>query len=226
LAKRDDMKKSGKRATADRGAAVGDSKPVAIQSEETKGSIEELVLQKSSGGGIELTKLANELERDLGYSRDRILRRIMQMKDSGKIRIVESSPYSSLAAYFFSPMNLWFWAAAFATIVSLLLISFTSGFALYLRYVFGGLLVLFLPGYSLVQLLYAKKEELDDLVRLAFSIGLSLAIVPITGLLLNYTPYGIRLLPIAISLASLTLIFLLGAVRRKYSYYRLLRDIS
>ncbi len=70
---------------------------------------------------------------------------------------------------------------------------------LYLRYVFGGLLVLFLPGFSLIELLYAKRKELDDLTRLALSIGLSLAMVPLDGLVLNYTPFGIRLLPVAIS---------------------------
>jgi uncharacterized membrane protein len=34
---------------------------------------------------------------------------------------------------------------------------------------------------------------------------MSLALVPITGLLLNYTPWGIRLLPITLSLLALTL---------------------
>jgi uncharacterized membrane protein len=87
--------------------------------------------------------------------------------------------------------------------------------------VFGGLLVLFLPGYSLVQLLYSKRKELDDLTRLALSIGLSLAIVPLVGLVLNYTPFGIRLLPVAISLGGLTIVLLIGALQRKFSYYKL-----
>ena len=34
---------------------------------------------------------------------------------------------------------------------------------------------------------------------------MSLALVPLTGLLLNYTPWGIRLTPITISLLALTL---------------------
>jgi len=67
---------------------------------------------------------------------------------------------------------------------------------------------LYLPGFSLVELLDGKRKELDDLTRLALSIGLSIAIVPLDGLVLNYTPFGVRLVPIAISLAGLTIIFL------------------
>ncbi len=59
-----------------------------------------------------------------------------------------------------------------STIVSVALISVTSGVVIYLRYVFGGLLVLFLPRYSLVELLYAKNNELDELMGDALSIGL------------------------------------------------------
>ncbi len=198
---------------------------IAIQAEEKVGSIEDLVLHKTSQGGIELSKLVAELEGDLGYSRDRILRRLMEMKDSKKFRMVEKRPYSSLVSYCFSPMSLWFWGAALAAIASLLLVFVSSGFALYLRYVFGGLIILFLPGYSLVELLYAKKQELEDLTRIALSIGLSLAIVPLVGLVLNYTPFGIRLYPVSVSLVALTIIFLIGSIRRKHIYYKLLNDI-
>jgi uncharacterized membrane protein len=37
--------------------------------------------------------------------------------------------------------------------------------------------------------------------RVALSLGLSLAVVPLIGLVLNYTPWGIRLTPILVSLA-------------------------
>ena len=147
------------------------------------------------------------------------------MKSENKIDLVEETPYSKLFAYALSPLSYWYWAAVAATLLSLALISVTSGLVLYLRYVFGGLLVLFLPGFSLVELLYAKRKELDDLTRLALSIGLSLAIVPLDGLVLNYTPFGIRLLPVAISLAGLTIILLTSSLRRKHAYYKLARDV-
>jgi uncharacterized membrane protein len=56
--------------------------------------------------------------------------------------------------------------------------------------------VLFFPGYVFITALFPEKKELDNLERLALSLGLSIAIVPLIGLLLNYTPWGIRLIPL------------------------------
>jgi uncharacterized membrane protein len=57
--------------------------------------------------------------------------------------------------------------------------------------------------------------------KLALSIGLSLAIVPLVGLMLNYTPWGITLTPIMVSLAVFTEALALSALVRKYRYYKL-----
>ncbi len=84
------------------------------------------------------------------------------------------------------------------------------------RTVLGLLLVLFLPGYSLIAALFPKKDDLDSIERLALSFGLSIAITPLIGLVLNYTPYGIRLDPILVSLSSLTVLLCIVAfIRRK-----------
>ncbi|MGC9119326.1 MAG: DUF1616 domain-containing protein, partial [Thermoproteus sp.] len=64
--------------------------------------------------------------------------------------------------------------------------------------------------------LYPRGDELSPLERLALSIGLSLAVVPLIGLLLNYTPFGIRLGPIVASLAAFTTAAVIYATYRKY----------
>jgi len=92
---------------------------------------------------------------------------------------------------------------------------------IYIRYVSGALYVLYLPGYALIEALYSKAEELDQLERLALSIGLSLAVVPLLGLVLNYTPWGIRLVPIIISLIIFTFAMALIAAKRKLGYIKL-----
>jgi len=79
-----------------------------------------------------------------------------------------------------------------------------------IRTVLGLLLVLFLPGYALIASLFPKRDDLDTIERLALSFGLSIAITPLIGLGLNYTPFGIRLDPILVSLTGVTL--LLSAV--------------
>jgi len=60
-------------------------------------------------------------------------------------------------------------------------------------------------------------KELDNIGRAALSIGMSLALVPITGLLLNYTPRGIRATPVTISLLALTTTLATAAVMREFS---------
>jgi uncharacterized membrane protein len=68
--------------------------------------------------------------------------------------------------------------------------------------------VLLLPGYVLLAALYPRKDDLDLAERLALSLGLSIAVVPLIGLALNYSPWGIRLNPI---LACLTLFIVIAA---------------
>lgn len=83
------------------------------------------------------------------------------------------------------------------------------------RTVLGLLLVLFLPGYALIASLFPKKENLDTIERLALSFGLSIAITPLIGLVLNYTPWGIRLDPILVSLTGITLLLCVVAIIRR-----------
>ncbi|MDD3493076.1 MAG: DUF1616 domain-containing protein [Candidatus Thermoplasmatota archaeon] len=61
--------------------------------------------------------------------------------------------------------------------------------------------LLFIPGYLLVLALFPGRD-ISPVERLALSLGLSIAIVPLIGLALNYTPWGIRLEPLVVSLTA------------------------
>jgi len=76
-------------------------------------------------------------------------------------------------------------------------------------------LVLFLPGYSLIAALFPRKDDLDGIERIALSFGLSIAITPLLGLALDYTPFGIRLFPVLIVLSVFTVSLALGAYVRR-----------
>ena len=84
-----------------------------------------------------------------------------------------------------------------------------------LRTVLGLPFVLFFPGYTLICALFPGKKDLGEMERLALSIGLSLAVVPLVGLALNYTPWGIRLYPIITSLFILTLLLSIASNYRR-----------
>ena len=74
------------------------------------------------------------------------------------------------------------------------------------RIALGIPLVLFFPGYTLIAALFPRKGSLGGVERIALSFGLSIAVVPLIGLILNYTPWGIRLYPVLISLTAFILI--------------------
>lgn len=83
------------------------------------------------------------------------------------------------------------------------------------RVIFGIPVILFLPGYVLIAALFPGKTDLDTIERIALSFGLSIAIVPLIGLALNFTPWGIRLVPIVISLTSFIIVMALVAHFRR-----------
>ena len=102
-------------------------------------------------------------------------------------------------------------AVAVITLLLFPVIAFTTG---PLRIALGLLFVLFFPGYVLLSALFPRRDNLDSIERLALSFGLSIAIVPLIGLILNYTPWGISLYPILISVS----LFII--VTAAVAYYR------
>jgi uncharacterized membrane protein len=90
-----------------------------------------------------------------------------------------------------------------------------------LRIVLGLPLILFFPGYTLIAALFPRKADLGRIERVALSFGLSIAVVPLIGLIVNYTPWGIKLYPI---LASIALFILATSGVAWYRRRRLLEE--
>lgn len=79
----------------------------------------------------------------------------------------------------------------------------------------GLVMVLFVPGYTLIAALFPKIGDLEGIERTALSFGLSIAVVPLIGLGLNYTPWGIRLTPVVVSLVVFTIAMAAAAYWRR-----------
>lgn len=107
--------------------------------------------------------------------------------------------------------------AAAIMALAVLLLTLTPLSGLFLRVPIGLLMVLFVPGYVLIAALFPKKGDLDGIERVALSFGLSIAVVPLIGLGLNYTPWGIRLVPVVISISAFTLLMAAAAYWRRMS---------
>ncbi len=89
----------------------------------------------------------------------------------------------------------------------------------------GTLTSLYFPGYAFIEALYPQESDLEELERFALGVGLSLALTPLVGFLLNYTSWGIRLNPIVASLSTLTLFIGLVGVYRKFQYHKVLLEL-
>lgn len=148
-----------------------------------------------------------------------ILKKLYNDSASKKIMLLDPTPPRDFIEYLGrADYSLWLWTVAAliaTTILAIVLTPLVPG-AIYIRYIVGSLAVLFLPGYVTVEALYPREEDLTPLERLALSIGLSLAIVPLIGLVLNYTPWGIRLTPVTIALIVYTTVIAVIASYRKY----------
>ena len=94
-------------------------------------------------------------------------------------------------------------------VIALIMVIILSPSSLF-RVILGLPLVLFFPGYALVMALFPERVGLSAIERIALSFGLSIAVAPLIGLILNYTPWGIKLEPVLYSLA--TFIFIMSVI--------------
>jgi len=80
-------------------------------------------------------------------------------------------------------------------LIPLALFNINETFRIFLGFAF----ILFIPGYLLLSCLFPQNQEyggLDPVEKIAFSFGLSMALVPLIGICLYYSPFGLRLEPI------------------------------
>jgi hypothetical protein len=172
-------------------------------------------------------QLARQVHEQLpSFSNEQILDAILILQDEEKLHLTRTQPLpSNITGYLKTSKASWYWitlATTLAAVLSVYLVPESAYPAVIVRYVLGAIFILWLPGYAFIKALFPVRlpiktadKNLDAVERIALSFGMSLALVPIVGLLLNYTPWGIRLTPITLGLTALTLIFATAAVVRE-----------
>jgi hypothetical protein len=199
--------------------------------------LDRLIIQTIESINLEnVQQLIDTVQAVSRRSRQEILDRILYLQQEERIRLKppQTPKPEGFTSYLGSTQARWYWLTVALTIVTVLVI-FTvpeDAFPLtYLRYILGSIFVLWLPGYAFIKALFPQnlpfthalarsldtsEKSLDTIERIALSLGMSLALVPMVGLLLNYTPWGIRLEPIVLSLLAMTTIFATAAVIREH----------
>jgi hypothetical protein len=172
-------------------------------------------------------QLVESLE-NTGLSQSEAAEAIYLQMEAGEIRFIDPNPPTSFLRYLLSLYSGWFWlvAVALVSMASTIYVLPQNPPVSWFRVGFGLLTSLYLPGYTFIEALYPKEDELEELERFALGVGLSLALTPLVGFVLNYTPWGIRLDPITVAISLLTLVFGFVGVYRKYQYHMLSLELA
>lgn len=183
-----------------------------------KENLNDLIIRiVKESGEIEISKLIEKIKLSYQVNHDLVAKKIYFLNNN-ILEIVEprdSQP--TFIKYLLSSRSLWFWNLTLLVVSTLPVIFCVNNSPfIYLRYLLTSIYVLYLPGFTLVETLYPKKDDLDSFERLGLSIGLSIALVIGIGFLLNLLPYDIELKSTAISLALFTEGFGFLALIRKY----------
>jgi hypothetical protein len=165
-----------------------------------------------------IRQLVDLIQETTNLSKKDISRALNQLETEGKIQFNENPDnIASFGTSLFSFESAWYW-----TIIAIALVTTLTVFTIppdlyplsYIRNFLGLIFVLFLPGYSLVKAIFQQKvpikassESFENIERLVLSIAISIALAPMVGLILYYTPIGISLAPITLSLLAVTVLF-------------------
>jgi hypothetical protein len=168
------------------------------------------------------------ISQNYSLKKEEIIRMLKNLQSTGKLNLTSTTqlPPRNFKAFLFHPMNRDFWASVILVVTTVpvtLLIpenALESGNGVYIvlgviRLLLGVIFVVFLPGYALCTILWPTTEK-EDLTRYGISFGLSIAIAPLLGLVLNFTPFGLTIFSILVTLLIFTLILLFGGLIRRF----------
>ena len=149
---------------------------------------------------------------------------VRQMRDRGQIDLRRRGPkFKSFFSFLVDLPRSWvFWF-----LLGITSITFLSVYRLpssvpwsYLRWIDGTVFLGFAPGLGLVRVLFGPRRQLDGAETVALSIGLSLAVSSLVGILLNFSPGGISLDSIVFAVATLVILLACTSAARDYSFLR------
>jgi len=159
------------------------------------------------------------VQQKLPASKREIIKQVLILQEQGKLRLEKktTSTFHSLRDYLFSVKATWYWITITIGLATPLvtLMATENILILYARYILGSIFVLYLPGYSLIKMLFPQKE-LENIEKGILSIVMSLTITPLNALILNYTPWGITLASVTSTLLVITFILTTIGIIREY----------
>jgi hypothetical protein len=173
-------------------------------------------------------EIVKSIQKKKGLTKQEINNLLQELENQDKLHFTrkQTALLSTLREYVFSKKVAWYWvtlALSVSAAISVFTIPENAYLFDFIRSALGVLFVLFLPGYAFIKMLFPLKvpivtssTDMDNIERIALSIGVSLALTPMVGLALHYTPQGIGPAPITLSLLALTVVLATAAVVREF----------
>jgi uncharacterized membrane protein len=133
----------------------------------------------------------------------------------------------TLTSYLKTNQALWYRATVATSIMTLVTVFLIQeGFYPwnFIRITLGIIFILWLPGYTFIKALFPThsptkepSENLCTVEQIGLGIIISLALDAVIGFFLNFSPWGIRLIPIVLSVLAWVLVSATAAILRDYS---------
>jgi uncharacterized membrane protein len=175
------------------------------------------------------SQLIELIQKTTNLQENEILNLLNQLETNTKIHyyMKPDTSSNSFTTFLFSIECACYWI-----IITLVLVSTFAVFTIpqdwyplfYVRNILGVIFVLFLPGYTFIKVFFPAKvpnktfsEPLANIERVALSVGISIALTSIVGLILYFSPIGIGVNQITLSILALTTIFATTAMIREYN---------
>jgi uncharacterized membrane protein len=198
--------------------------------EKTKNLILEIIEKQKPES---LQRLVSIVQKTDDHSESEIISLLLELNSQKRIELSELRFKKDLKNFVFSIECNWYWgilAMAIVATIFVLVIPQDLFYMWFVRNLLGLVLVLFLPGYAMLKVLFPrgfnpqKNINLGIIESLTLSISFSLGLSAIVGLVLYYTTIGLNLIYVTIGLFALTVVIATVAVILDYrllqSYYR------
>lgn len=111
--------------------------------------------------------------------------------------------------------DFWLVIAATTALLALMVLGERAWYLQPVRMLLGLIYILFAPGYCLTIALFPRTDDLDTVERLGLSFGLSIALIPVLALLLDWLPSGIHPWPILAAEYSIIALSIIVALWRR-----------
>lgn len=172
-------------------------------------------------------ELARLLKRSLDLPQEAIIEFILKLQAEKKIRLQNQTRQSrNFANYLKTGGAIWYWltiATGSITSIMSFMISESMYPWIYGRNLLSLVFIFFLPGFAFTKSLLLGKTSrkksigsLETIQLITLSIGMSIALVSLIGLLLYYSPWGLNFVTIVPSLFTFTSVFATAGVIREY----------